>query len=396
MLVIVPLVFPTNPAVPFNEYKSFILHLGAMILALILTFELVRDYKSNIFRFSKISSAKYWLTKPDRTIVIGIIMIVGSLLIATVLSLSPRLSFLGFNENYSGNSGYDVISLAVVFLSVVIHARKLEHMYFLLTSLAAVATVVAVYGILQVHGWDAIGDRHELSRTVSSFGNTLNFAGFLVVSIPITLFLGLSSSKRPLWWSSPIGIVLGMQLAALWLTGGRAAIASTFIAMLVLTFISIRYLDRATAKSFVVTLLAGITISIVVVLIPSNRESLTQQRLFDSASDVSGLLISDDSGSSGGLQARRGIWEAAITAAVNPSTPSSSSFVPEAARIFVGVGPDMFGAVFPLSTKPILGLEQQLHTHNIILNIWVSAGLLGLASLAVLALGLSENRLGFD
>jgi len=392
MLVLVPLAFPTNPALPFNEYKSLILHLGAMILAVILTIDLIRGYKTNIFRLSRISSARYWLIGADRTIVIGIIMLAGSFLIATVLSPSPRISFLGFNENYSGNSGYDVISLVVVFVSVVVHVRKLEHMYFLLTSLAAVATVVAIYGVLQVHGWDAIGGRHELSRTVSSFGNTLNFAGFLVVSIPITLFLGLSS-KRPVWWSTPIGLALGAQLAALWLTGGRAAIASTFISTLALAFISIRYLDRSSAKSLAVTLLSGIAVSLLVVLIPSNTDSSTQQRLLSSATDVRGLLLTDNSTSSGGLQARRGMWEAAFTSAVNPSIPTSWSSVPDFARIFVGVGPDMFGAIFPLSTKPVLGSEQAIHPHNVVLNIWVSAGLLGLTSLAVLALGLARISL---
>ena len=388
MLVSIPLAFPTNTALPFNEYKSFILHLGAMVLAVIFTVELIRDYKTNIFRLSRISSAKYWLDSADRTIVIGIILLAGSFLIATILSLSPRLSFLGFNESFSGNSGYDVISLVVVFVSVVIHIRKLEHMYHLLSTLAAIATVVAVYGVLQVHGWDPIGGRDELSRIVSSFGNPLNLAGYLVLSIPITLFLGLNS-KRLTWWSTPIGLALGVQLAALWLTGGRAAIASTFISTLALAFISIRYLDRPSAKSFAVTLLSGIAVSAVVVLIPSNSDNSTRQRLLNSVDEVSGLLLTDDSSSS----ARRGIWEAAITSVLTPSSPtpsSSTSSVPDFVRIFVGVGPDMFGATFPLSTKPILGLGQKYHPHNVVLNIWVSAGLLGLTSLAIFTLGMAR------
>jgi O-antigen ligase len=389
MLVLIPLVFPTNPAVPFNEYKSLILHLGAVILAIILALDSIWNYKANIFRPSLISSGGHWLRDADRTIMVGVIMLGGSYLIATVLSPSPRISFLGFSENYSGNSGYDVLSLVVVFVSVIIHARKLEHMRFLLNSLAAVATVAAIYGLLQVHGWDGIGSRQELSRPVSSFGNTLNFAGFLVVSIPITLFIGMSS-KRPVWWSTPIGLALGVQLAALWLTGGRAAIASTFISSLALAVISIRYFDRQSAKLFAVTLLSSIAVSLIIVLIPSNIDSSTQQRLLSSATDVRGLLITDEPTSSGGLQARRGIWEAAITSSVNPSIPSSSSVVPDFARIFVGVGPDMFGAIFPISTKPILRLEQQYHPHNVILNIWVSTGFFGLASLAVLALGLAR------
>ena len=391
MLVSIPLAFPTHTALPFNEYKSLILHLGAMVLAVILTVELIRDYKTNIFRLSRISSAKYWLDSADRTIVIGIILLAASFLIATILSLSPRLSFLGFNESFSGNSGYDVISLVVVFVAVVIHIRKLEHMYHLLSSLVAIATVVAVYGVLQVHGWDPIGGRDELSRIVSSFGNPLNLAGYLVLSIPITLFLGLNS-KRLTWWSTPIGLALGVQLAALWLTGGRAAIASTFISTLALAFISIRYLDRPSAKSFAVTLLSGIAVSAVVVLIPSNSDNSTRQRLLNSASDVSGLLT-DDPSSSRGLQARRGIWEAAITSVLTPSSPtpsSSTSSVPDFVRIFVGVGPDMFGATFPLSTKPMLGTEQQYHPHNVVLNIWVSAGLLGLTSLAIFTLGMAR------
>ena len=388
MLVSIPLAFPTHTALPFNEYKSLILHLGAMVLAVILTVELIRDYKTNIFRLSRISSAKYWLGSADRTIVIGIILLAGSFLIATILSLSPRLSFLGFNESFSGNSGYDVISLVVVFVSVVIHIRKLEHMYHLLSSLVAIATVVAVYGVLQVHGWDPIGGRDELSRIVSSFGNPLNLAGYLVLSIPITLFLGLNS-KRLTWWSTPIGLALGVQLAALWLTGGRAAIASTFISTLALAFISIRYLDRPSAKSFAVTLLSGIAVSAVVVLIPSNSDNSTRQRLLNSVDEVSGLLLTDDSSSS----ARRVIWEAAIKSMLTPSSPtpsSSTSSVPDFMRIFVGVGPDMFGATFPLSTKPILGLGQKYHPHNVVLNIWVSAGLLGLTSLAIFTLGMAR------
>jgi len=390
MLVTIPLVFPTNPNVPFNEYKSLILHLGATILGVTLTLDLIRNYRVNTVRFIRISSTRYWLAEADRTMVIGIVMLVGSYLIATVLSPSPRLSFLGFNESYSGNSGYDVISLVVVFTSVVLRFRKLKHIYHLLTALAIVATVAAIYGVLQLHGWDAIGGRHEQSRIVSSFGNTLNLAGFLVVSIPVTLFLSLTT-KRAVWWPILIGILIGVQLAALWFTGGRAALVSTAFSTLVLAFISIRHLDRLSAKRFAVTLLSGIVVSLIVVLIPSNSEGLTEQRLLNSATDLNDLLFTDDSTPSGGLHARRGIWEAAITSAVNPSLPASaSSFVPKYARTFIGVGPDMFGAIFPISTKPILGLEQQFHPHNVILNIWVSAGLLGLISLAVFALGFSR------
>ena len=140
-----------------------------------------------------------------------------------MLSPLPVISFFGGDESRSGYNLYDSLSLAVIFFSVTFRFRTIDSLKLLVYTLVVTGTVAAMYGVAQHFGWDPIGGNLAL-RVQASFGNTLNFGGYMVMSIPATLAI-VHIKRNFIWWPSLlfIGLALSMQMAAVWFSGGRGS-----------------------------------------------------------------------------------------------------------------------------------------------------------------------------
>jgi len=84
----------------------------------------------------------------------------------------------------------------VIFASVALRFRTLGSLELLTYTLVLTGTIAAAYGIAQHFGWDPIGNNAGRTRVIASFGNTLNFGGYMVMSIPATLALAYKKLDR--------------------------------------------------------------------------------------------------------------------------------------------------------------------------------------------------------
>jgi hypothetical protein len=394
----VPLVFPLNrPNVPFGEYKSMLLHFGAGAISVALLVNYVARFRGpEIEYISCPTTLSGWWTSSTKMLVGGLLLVVTSHLISSVMSPAPRLSFYGANENFSGRNGYDLVSLFILFIAVSTHVRSTKRLQVLASTFAVTASLVAIYALAQHFGWDEIGGRQHATRVVSSFGNTLNLAGFLVITIPLTLGLCVLPRTSIVLTMVMVG-ALGLQIAALWLTGGRGAYLALVISIASSSLLVFRFWTRVWIGKSLGTLAMGAIVAMVIVVLPASPSGATLNRAGSIVTEIRTLIDEPSVTSSGGLQAgglqaRRPIWEAALRVFGNPALPASSSGVPKTMRYLVGVGPEMFLIPYPLAAQPSIDIRQQYDTHNIALQVLVTTGIVGLIALGIF--GFSVLRVG--
>ena len=390
LVFVVPLAFPLNrPNVPFGEYKSILLHVGAGAISVALFVNyLARFWSSKDEQFTCPTTLTGWRTSAVKVLIGGLLLVVISHLISSLISPAPRLSFYGANENFSGRNGYDLISLFVLFIATATHVRTTKRLQLVASTLTLTASLVAIYALAQHFGWDELGGRQYLTRVVSSFGNTLNLAGFLVITIPLTWGLCIVPRTSRLVTVTTV-IALGLQIAALWLTGGRGAYMAFGISIVFSSFLMFRYLTRELVIRTFATLGISTIVAIFIVILPASPSGATLDRAGSIATEFSSFLDEDESSTtdSGGLQSRRPIWEAAVRAFGNPVLPASSTDYPVALRYLVGVGPEMFVIAYPLAAQPSIGIWQQYDAHNIALQVLVTTGIVGSIALGIFGFG---------
>ena len=389
-VIVVPLIFPiSQAAIPFGEFKSLLLHLGALVIVASLSLDLlIRKQPLNGSTLRSLVSGTT-SKRPDRIIVAGLMLLLLAQAISTVLSPLPRISMFGVHENYSGFSLYDSIALLIIFSGSALKFRTINRIKALAIGLAIGGGLTSIYGFAQHLGWDPLGGRQDSVRILSSFGNTLNFAGFLVLTIPVTLTMSFFYQRqRFLLVAVVFSILLGLQFAALWLTGGRGPLGATVVGLAMLLTMFVFGFGKNGITSLLKTLGTALIVAILLVLIPSPRSVDGLNRIASIGEDISSLTGESEGVTYGGLNARTGIWRTVISLSVNPQVPQDEPVIKTSLRPIFGLGPDMFVHSYPLVATPRDRLEVQVSAHNLILHLWVTSGLLGLASLLVVLWGL--------
>jgi len=408
-VLLVPLVMPAfQPELDYayGEYKSFILHLAALVIATGLTGSLViavvrKDYVVDGLKRTLFQLVRNPHHAPAHVLVAGMVGLVVAFLISTLMSPLPLVSFFGVYEEFSGTNSYDFISFFIVFLAFALKFRNPSYLKLLLTVLCIGGILVALYGLAQQVGWDGLGGRQHISeglysRSPSSFGNSLNFSAFLVLTIIATLSIGLIRSQDH-FFSLLVTVALGIQVAALWLGGARGPYIGAVTGLMVLVlFAGLAYgwrsilrmlfiLGLAVLVAFLITSFAsrqglgGIDSVSKVTSIPDQIGSIAG---FTDVVDVEGVVNSQ-----GGLYTRSRIWATAIKLMYDPDVPQKEPVVKTELRRLYGLGPDMFVHSYPIGVSPIGFLEIQPSVHNIFLHILVTTGILALFALAVLTYG---------
>ena len=401
VVLLVPLAMPAfQPELDYayGEYKRFILHFGALIIAVGLTGTLVTAFFRKSRSFDLLQDVPFHLLRnrsfiPAHVLIFGMVSLVGAFLISTLMSPMPLISFYGVYEEFNGTNFYDFISLFIVFLAFALKFRNQRDLKLLLTVLSVVGTLVAFYGLAQHFGWDDLGGRQHTveglySRSPSSFGNSLNFSAFLVLTVVATLSIGVVKGWDRFRWLF-IAVALGVQVAALWLGGGRGAYVGMGVAMMTLIlFVGLAYGWRGLLRTMLVLGLA----LLVVLLIASRPASIG----IDPVSKV--LSIGDQIVSisepqdtllpKGGLSARARIWTTAGKLLYDPAVPQEEFSLKTELRRLYGFGPDMFVHSYPIAVSPVVFLEVQPSVHNIVLHVLLTTGLLGFVALSIVGYGI--------
>jgi tetratricopeptide (TPR) repeat protein len=114
-----------------------------------------------------------------------VVLLILSYLLATALSVAPRISFWGSYQRLQG--AYTLLCYVIVFASMLLYLRKKEQLSRLITAAILASLPVAMYGLLQHNGLDLLPWAGDVTRRVAStMGNAIFVAAYLIMVIPLT------------------------------------------------------------------------------------------------------------------------------------------------------------------------------------------------------------------
>jgi len=375
----------------FNELKLIALHLTAGLITILWFCQiLLRQISPTTNSNNGLNrDLKAWLGRnPARWALAGACVWVFAQLASTLLSPLPVISFFGGDETRSGYNLYDSLSLTVIFLSVAFRFRTIYTLKLLVYTLVITGTITAIYGVAQHFGWDPIGGNLAL-RVQASFGNTLNFGGYMAMSIPATLAL-VHIKRNSMWMPSflIIAVVLSMQLAGIWFAGGRGPFVACAISITTLFIFTILIgSNRETFRTLKLLALSSI-ISAFIIALPSPKGDLGLERITGIVNQFN-EPISTSTNIEGGLAGRFNIWSSSLKLATGWEVPIEEPILNSMLRPLFGLGPDMYVYSYPLVGQPSSWLRLVDHTHNYQLQVLMEQGFIGLIGFTALIIFLT-------
>ena len=383
-LFLIPLLFAYFDFVAvFNEPKIVILHLTAGIIAVLWLWQIVlRRLNARTIPNNEVSwDLSTWAGRnPARWALIAAAVWVFAQLAATLLSPLPIISFFGGDESRSGYNLYDSLSLTVLFAAVAFRFRSVKQLELIGYTLVLTGTITAAYGIAQHFDWDPIGGNAGRLRVIASFGNTLNFGGYMVMSIPATLAMAHKRFDRKWLWLAVIVVALGLQVAGIWFSGGRGPFVA--VAASIITYFAVIALigtSKETLKSAATFVGAGIVAAIIIAL-PSSQRDIGVERVLS----IGGQFRSSDTTTSGstdieaGLRGRLDIWQASLKLATTWKVPVEEPTANRLLRPLFGLGQDMYVYSYPSVGPPQSTLALVDHAHNYEIMVLMEQGFVGL------------------
>lgn len=390
-LFLIPLLFSYFDFVAvFNEPKIVVLHLSAGLISVLWLWQIVlRRMNARTQPHSDVNwDLAAWAGRnPARWAIIAAAIWVFAQLASTLLSPLPVISFYGGDEARSGYNLYDSLSLTVLFASVIFRFRTVRSLELLGYTLVATGVIAAVYGIAQHFGWDPIGGNENRTRVIASFGNTLNFGGYMVMSIPATLALTYKRVDRKWWWLAAVVLAVGVQVAGIWFSGGRGPF--TAVAFSIVSFFAISIALGSTKELLrsAAVFVAASVVAAVIVALPSPTGDIGLSRALSIADQISsgGESAAATTDIKGGLTGRFAIWRASLDIATGWNVPVDEPTVNRLLRPLFGIGQDMYVYSFPAVGPAQSGLALVDHAHNYLIQLLVEQGYVGLLGFVALA-----------
>ena len=287
------------------------------------------------------------------------------LALATAFSTDPRASFWGSYERQQGlvtTSAY-----LALFLLTATSLRSRAQVERLWAAVVWGSVPVIVYGLIQAAGLDPLDWQTDAASRVLSTVGRANFLGsYLVLVIPMTVGRALMA-RRP----CPYRLLLAGQLLTLALAQARGAWVGLGLAAVVGMLVwaaATRDRRRALATLALVVLLAGL-----LVLLNLRGGPFAPLARIPGLERMATLARTD----AGSTAARLTIWRATLPLIAD--------------RPWLGYGPETMRTVFARVFPPQLVYYQGRHvsvdrTHNLWLDLGMTAGLAGIVAFGVVLL----------
>lgn len=197
-LLLVPLIFSRQTVEAFEFPKVHLLYLTAILLGTL-------GLSALVWR-GRHDSPAAWLAAagtrarslPRDPIALGFCLFLLSATASTAGSISPRISLRGMQESYAGL--FTILSYTVLFFATRILCREAKACRRLLTAAAAASAIAAGYALLQAIGldpwpWDDVSGLGTYRRPFGTMGHANLLAAFLVMSLPLTLWLAAQAYR---------------------------------------------------------------------------------------------------------------------------------------------------------------------------------------------------------
>jgi tetratricopeptide (TPR) repeat protein len=132
------------------------------------------------------SRPSLWQRLSAVPLVVPTILLMGSYLLSTILSVAPQISLWGSYMRLQGT--YTTYSYIVIFFLMLGSLCQREQVDRLCSTIILTSLPISLYGILQHFGLDSLPWSGEVTqRVASNMGNSIFVAAYLIMTVPLTL-----------------------------------------------------------------------------------------------------------------------------------------------------------------------------------------------------------------
>jgi len=181
-VVVVPVFFNIYSSRIFEPDKITLLRTLALIILGAWIIKLLDEGRARWENLEKGPSFSKFLTQ---TPLLGpVIALAIVYVIATIFSVSPRVSLVGSYQRLQGT--YTMFSYMVVFLAIIGNLRKRSQVERVITAVVLSSLPISLYGILQKYRIDPVPWGGNVSnRIASNMGNSIFVAAYLIMAVPL-------------------------------------------------------------------------------------------------------------------------------------------------------------------------------------------------------------------
>jgi len=183
-VIVVPVFFNVYSSRIFEPDKITLLRTIALV---ILAAWIVKLLDQGGFQWDLVPKGTSWFkTVRQIPLIVPVLAVAIVYIIATVFSVTPRVSLLGSYQRLQGT--YTTFSYLVVFAAMVGNLRRRAQVERLITTMIITSLPVSLYGILQRYQIDPVPWAGDVTiRVASNMGNSIFVAAYLIMVSPLTL-----------------------------------------------------------------------------------------------------------------------------------------------------------------------------------------------------------------
>ncbi|MHB1355933.1 MAG: O-antigen ligase family protein [Anaerolineae bacterium] len=252
-VIVTPLFFNIYSSRVFEPDKLTLLRSIALMMAVVwITKQVGRMFGEGQPAKGEAGGILSWLRQP---LVIPSLVVVVVYIISTLASVAPRTSFLGSYQRLQGT--FSTFSYIVVALIVMHEMRRREQFNRLVTTAILTSFPIALYGIIQHLGIDAMPWGSDVTaRVASNMGNAIFVSAYLIMAIPLTLarlvqsWHGIAtdlSGWRKWAFGGFVALVFGAQMLA-WISRGLGRGLGLGVLIVAACVLLAAYLRKPVAK----------------------------------------------------------------------------------------------------------------------------------------------------
>ena len=220
-ILAIPLFFNIHSERVFEPDKLALLRSLALVMSAVWLARLVDNRAwQNLGRLRPSNAAAIW----HRPFVLPVLALVLVYALATLFSISPRVSWIGSYQRLQGT--YTTLSYIVIFTLMAATIRTPSQVRRIVSTAIVASIPVALYGMIQHFGHDPLpwgGDVQE--RVAGHMGNAIFIAAYLIMVVPLTLGRIIEA----------LGAILGDER----LSGADIARAAAYIFILAIQLLTI-------------------------------------------------------------------------------------------------------------------------------------------------------------
>lgn len=397
VLILIPLFFNVYSSRVFEPDKITLLR--SIALTLIAAWAILQVERLSIPLDKQESwgnRVRAWLRTP---LVLPTLALVAVYLIATIFSVTPRVSFLGSYQRLQGT--YTLLSYITVFAMLLSVMRRQEQIERLITVIVLTSLPISLYGLLQKLGIDPLpwgGD--VVTRIAANMGNAIFIAAYLIMVFPLTVGHIVESfadilrreklSAHDIIRGAGYTLIAVLQVLAIYFSGSRGPWLGWLAGLFFLGYLAVGVLATVLFRRarwlrwLALGLVTGLATAIVLFLVVLNLPNSPLAHLRDTP--YLGRLGTVFETESGTGRVRVLIWEGAVDL-ISPHDPlvfpDGSQDPYNALRPLIGYGPESMYVAYNRFYPPELAhLESRNaspdRAHNETLDALVITGGLGL------------------